>query len=223
VFSRTYADRYFEIGVFAEIGGYDLFQFWRFGADGNDGTLEPFLSSNGWSCNDNKNENDHRHYPYWRIDFDVEGVNNELWEWSPTGSTPGKVSSEGNRKWTSADQMTYWTINMPGSAKHVLVRYPKNELADEPGSPWFEYSNRDISVRLHKTSEDKGWDVGWCIGPGIGPGCNEKLKYDDPAEPIAGRDIIFWSVGHLSHTWTPEDFDKPQPHVTGFEIRARGF
>jgi hypothetical protein len=55
--------------AFHTIGAYKLTERWTFWVDGR---IMPRLYSDGLQCNI-----DHRHHPYWRFDFDIEGAPND--------------------------------------------------------------------------------------------------------------------------------------------------
>lgn len=214
VVSRQFSSNTLEIAVFAEIGGYDLYQAYYFKKSGR---LEPRLYSSGWSCGEDGNELDHKHHPYWRLDFDVEGTKNEVWRirTKNSGAVQNfKYPKEWNSWKESDDQKVEWTIGKPGSSKHVRVRYPDNGSRDAgSGSPWFGFSYKDMGVRLYHASELDEWPFDW----------DEHLGYRYPIdEPIAGNgsDIVFWSVGHLYHNWTQSDENNPHWHATGPIIEA---
>jgi hypothetical protein len=54
-----------ELGVYAKIGQYHLYQAWYLSEDGR---LYPSVQSWNLSCN-----TDHDHHAYWRLDFDIGG------------------------------------------------------------------------------------------------------------------------------------------------------
>ncbi|MDC8445784.1 MAG: hypothetical protein LV471_07640 [Nitrosomonas sp.] len=216
VIGRVFDDQIFEIAIFAEIGGYDIYQAWYFHKSGR---LEPVVYSSGWSCDKDGNEDghglDHKHHPYWRLDFDVEGNSNEVWRIRTKNNNSVEVFKypEEWNSWKLADDKSIaWTINKPGSNSHVLIRAPSNELRDEGGSPWFHFSSKDMGVRRYHSSEDEGWIFDW----------DEHLGYKNPewlpGEDVNGKDIVFWAVGHLSHQWTQADEDNPEWHSTGLTI-----
>ena len=209
VVSRVFDNNLLEIAVFAEIGGYDLYQAWYFHKAGR---LEARLYSSGWSCDDHQHEKDHKHHPYWRIDFDVEATsgnsNNQIWRiHSKNNGTvqTNQALTEDNDWRLSDDTDVAWTINRPGSEKHVLIRHLLNESRDPAESPWFLFSSKDVAWRRYKAPED----IGWSFGPA------QHLGYMSPAEDVNGKDIVFWSVGHLSHLWSQSDEDHPVWHWVG--------
>jgi hypothetical protein len=209
VVSRTFNDAILEIAVFSEIGGYDLYQLWYFHKSGR---LEPRLYSRGWSCDEFQEQKDHKHHPYWRIDFDVEatGSNSDNQVWRVRTKSNGQVQTsqiteEDNDSRMPDDSDVAWTINRPGSEKHVLIRYSTNEPRDPEGTPWFALSNKDAAWRLYKSAEDIGWAFS----------ATQHLGFISPRENINGKDIVFWLVGHLSHPWSQSDESNPVWHATG--------
>ena len=57
--------KWLELGVYARIGEYHIYQVWYLSQDGE---IHPIAHSRGLSCNTN-----HVHHPYWRLDFDIDG------------------------------------------------------------------------------------------------------------------------------------------------------
>jgi hypothetical protein len=212
VVARIFDDDLLEIAVFAQIGGYDLYQAWYFDKGG---TFQPMLYSSGWSCGDDGHENDHRHHPYWRLDFDVETTDNQVWQLSTPpgqGTTSTRKDTESSSARTSSTELA-WKIKKSGSSKHVLIQYSNNERRDEPGNPWFSFVKADAGWRRYHSSEDVGWEFDW----------DGHLGYDSPAESTNKKDIVFWAVGHLTHTWSLSDENHPEWHSTGPVITVVGF
>jgi hypothetical protein len=211
VVSRMFGPDVLEIAVFSEIGGYDLWQAYYFHRWGR---LEPVLYSSGWSCNDNRNENDHRHHPYWRLDFDVVNAANRIQHVrtdSQNTTFIGGYPSESGYAVPAGTRSIVWTITAVGANRQVEIRSPRNELGDPAGSPWFGFSQRDVKVRRYHGQEDVGWQFG----------STEDLGYFTPAEPLDDQDGVFWVIGHLSHAWSPEDEANPQWHSVGWTIDPR--
>jgi hypothetical protein len=212
VVARFFAGR-MELAVYARIGGYHLYQAWYFHEDGR---LQPLLYSKGWSCSDNPTwYRDHRHHPYWRLDFDIETAgNNEIREFRRPSGSAGYIqtpySLERNAFRSSNDADLFWTVGHVGSSRHVVIRYSTNEGRDVAGAPWFNYSTKDMGARRYHGNEDEGWTFG-ALG---------HLGLASPPEAIAGQDVVFWAVGHLTHIWTAGDAADPHWHSTGPVIRA---
>jgi len=211
VVARIFGDDLLEIAVFAQIGGYDLFQAYYFHRSGR---LEPLLHSSGWSCHDNRQENDHRHHPYWRLDFDVETKANRVSHAQTDagrGMSFAQYSPESGYTVPAGAVDITWTVSA-ASGRHVLLRRrPGSESADMGGPPWFGFSTRDVSVRRYHASEDQGWPFS----------AASQVGYFTPPEITADQDVVFWAIAHLSHNWSQADVDNPAWHSTGWIIDAR--
>lgn len=224
VFARILNDSVLELAIYAKIGGYNIYQAWEFHRSGR---LQPMLYSSGWgACPrydpfESGGNLSHKHHPYWRIDFDVETTSNEVFELRTANGVNGQTTSrrlttEVNSARLPTNSSIAWTINRPGSSKHVLIRYPGNEFSDLPGRLWFGFSNKDAALRRYNSAEDRGWP--W---PGraavIDPhfGWNNHLPFMSPSEATNNQDVVFWAVGHLFHQWSPSDFRTPHWHSTG--------
>jgi hypothetical protein len=210
VVARLFGSDLMELAVFSEIGGYDLYQAYYFHTSGR---LEPMLYSSGWSCSGTHGENDHKHHPYWRLDFDVDGLGNRLSHArTASGGSMLFASYPGESGFTVPAGTTgiVWTIANPASGRSVRLQSPGNERADVAGAPWFSFSSRDMHVRRYHGNEDEGWAFG----------ATEQLGYFSPAETVQDQDLVFWSIGHLSHIWTQDDHDHPHWHSRGWIVDA---
>src|SRR6266550_5325560 len=71
-----------ELGVYAKIGSYRLYQAWYFS---DDGWIDVRLFSKGLQC-----KFDHNHHPYWRMDIDMDGAaNNQIFVFDNNRPTEG--------------------------------------------------------------------------------------------------------------------------------------
>jgi hypothetical protein len=200
-----------EIAVYSKIGGYHLYHAWYLHQDGR---LQPMLYSRGWACSAIiRNWRDHRHHPYWRLDFDIESPSqNVVREYRrPNGGSTYNSTLYNNEQNTfrNSGEDIFWTIGRVASSRHVVVSYGWNELRDGGGGPWYSFSNKDEGTRLYRGNEDIGWPFGSLGHLGFGP-----------SESITQSDVVFWAVGHLSHMWSSSDANNPQWHSTGPVIRA---
>jgi len=213
VVARFFGNDLMEIAVLAEIGGYDLYQAYYFHKSGR---FEPTLYSSGWSCRDFRSENDHKHHPYWRIDFDVDGIQNHVRHLRTlsTGTTySADYLTESGFSVPSNTTAIVWTVASsqfanPNFNRSVRVYAPSNEHSDTQGSPWFGFCPRDIEVRQYRPSENVGWAFG----------AKGQLGYFDPPESTAGQDVVFWAIGHLTHLWSQDDVNNPTWHSGGWIV-----
>ena len=85
-----------ELGIYDRIGSYKIYQAWYLSEDG---IMDAHIFSSGLQCQIN-----HRHYPYWRMDFDIDGAGgdriqrqsgsgwiNQTTEFDAAGSTTYRV------------------------------------------------------------------------------------------------------------------------------------
>jgi hypothetical protein len=211
VIARFFGNDLMEIAVFSEIGGYDLYQAYYFHTSGR---FEPMLYSSGWSCSDNpKSRNDHKHHPYWRLDFDVDGISNRVRHAltvSGGGTSFAAYNSESGFTVPGNATATVWTVAHQSSGRSVRIQSPSNERADAGGGPWFGFGQRDMHVRRYKGAEDVGWDFS----------STSQLGYFTPPEATENQDVVFWSIGHLAHTWTQADENNPHWHSRGWIVDA---
>lgn len=168
-----------EVGVYARIGAYHIYQAWYLS---HDGWIGPTMWSKGLQCNV-----DHDHHPYWRMDFDINGFTsdqvfvydnnrpNEGWGpgWHKYPQEINDVKNPGtDRVWFARDNPTehgVWVIPGPDGA------------ADS-------FSNKDAGVRRYHYAEDQPWPFGaW-----------GHLGYLN-GEDVQEKDIILWYVAHLHH------------------------
>jgi hypothetical protein len=208
VVARLFGNDLMEIAVFSEIGGYDLYQAYYFHRSGR---FEPVLYSSGWSCYGNGQENSHKHHPYWRLDFDVDGISNRVRHAMTTsggGTSFAAYSSESGFTVPSNATGIMWTVTNNSTGKHVRVLSPNNERADVNGSPWFGFGQRDVHVRRYNFAEDKGWEFL----------STQQLGYFTPAEVTEDQDVVFWSIAHLTHLWSQADVNNPHWHSKGWIV-----
>lgn len=204
-YQRVAADGTSVLGIFiyAEIGGYRLWHGWNF-TDG--GQIEPLLYSSGWSCRDGVGKNDHKHHPYWRLEFAVNGARNEIWELrSAANQKPSarKLTEEQNIRRGSSEELAF-VVAAANIPQHVVVQFPRspNAEVDPPGKPWYEFSKIDAGVRLYKADEDRGWEFG----------AKGELGYMDVPEPIDGKDNVLWLSSHLGHVYVVGKDDEKNNH-----------
>jgi hypothetical protein len=212
VVSRQFNSNLFEIAILAKIGGYILYQAYYFHTSGR---FEPVLYSSGWSCTDDKHENDHKHHPHWRLDFDIDSPVNQVFH-GLTDSTGGMsfalYSPEAGFAIPNGTREIHWTIGNQSNSKWVLIRAPQNERVDPPGRPWFGFSLRDVEVRRWRASEDSGWPFS---------AISEVQFFSPSPEVTQWQDIVFWAISHLTHTWSTADVNNPEWHSTGWIIDAK--
>ncbi|MFN0016176.1 MAG: hypothetical protein ACKVU2_16675 [Saprospiraceae bacterium] len=172
--------QWLEIGAYATIGAYHLYQAWYFSEDGR---IHSRMWSKGLHC-----QQDHEHHPYWRLDFDINGASDDQVfvhgnarpnsGWGPgwlkirNEATMTKISGY-NEMWFCRDQST-------GSGAWLLP-------GQHDGHAGY-WCNEDFNARLYKGSED----VQWMFGPSGSLGYNEH-------ESVEEKDVVLWYIAHLFH------------------------
>jgi hypothetical protein len=193
-----------ELGVYARIGAYHIYQAWNL----NDhGVVAARAFSKGLSCN-----LDHWHHPYWRFNIDLDEPGQQRVNIYDGGTHVGVVDREGrflNATWADA---RYNIENVRTGAKAWI--FPPKPDADHGIVGPNDFSRVDAYVRKYRPGEDRAWphrpeeDIGFAVH-----------------EPLAADDVVFWSVGHLHHRadegkdhWHSVGptivFDIPEPVVT---------
>jgi hypothetical protein len=173
---------WFEVGVFSEIGEYDLYHAWYFSKSGR---LESRLWSRGWSCSI-----DHDHHPYWRLDFDVNDTRNRVYRFQATDPSywfPDDLLTY-NRELNEAQPSNrfniFWWVDGPpylSASDFVLVQPGYTEPSDS-------FSTKDVGVRRYHKNENHGWAFAASSNLGFLNG-----------ENVRDQDLVLWWVGHLFH------------------------
>jgi hypothetical protein len=171
--------RWLELGVYARIGSYHIYQSWYFS---NDGQIDVRMWSKGLQC-----RADHNHHPYWRMDFDLRGASgdqifvydnnrpNEGWGpgWHKYPSELNDVKNPGTGR--------VWFVRDNGSGHGAWVLPGPDGASDS-------FSNKDAAARRYLYAEDVAWAFGASGHLGYGNG-----------EDVAEEDVILWYVAHLPH------------------------
>jgi hypothetical protein len=189
---RQFSSDLMDIGIQAHLGGYYIGQVWSFTRSG---VMGAHLWSRGWHCNVS-----HRHHPYWRLDFDVEVVNDQILHYRQPGGPIQWFEIHNEGASALAGVPGGWVVRNPSGPRNVGVTPGPTEVGDA-FSPW------DAEYRLYKSAEDAGWP--W--------GAFSQLPFNE-GEDIWGRDIVFWRTGHLSHTWDGSDPQGANWHGTSVFI-----
>ncbi|MEE9396224.1 MAG: Ig domain-containing protein [Methylococcales bacterium] len=170
-----------EIGIQDTIGNYVIYQAWYLSADG---IMDGHIFSKGLQCNI-----DHVHYPYWRMDFDVAGEQNDQIRRFANGNWQ-TLSTEFGDNVTSADNHR-WQVIDTVSGDRVDIEFGAAGWDDIGGTvdPVNTFQNNRIFGRSFKRSEDEGWRYG----------ARSEVPHDNN-EDIDGRDILIWYKGDLPHS-----------------------
>ena len=179
--------KWLELGIYARIGEYHLYQAWHLSEDGE---MRPVLHSRGLSCN-----TDHHHHPYWRLDFDVNGNGlDQVFvhdQGSPdNGWGPGwrKYTNERNDVKSPATQRVWFVRDQPtGHGVWILPGDGYLPLKDDGERD--DFGDHDVAIRRASPTEDVPWTFG----------ARGNLGYDEDNQGVQEQDVVVWYVAHLPH------------------------
>jgi hypothetical protein len=179
--STRFADKdWLELGVYARIGAYHIYQAWYLN---DDGVILPRVFSKGLSCN-----LDHSHHPYWRFDFDLDGSSRQRVNVFAQGGARlvGNVVREGSLVNAPAGGTVYNVENLQTGTRAWVIP-PTLNAAEGVGGPT-SFSSFDAYVRRFRASEDVDWPhrPENEIGFGVHDSCDD-------------TDVVLWSICHLFH------------------------
>jgi len=164
--------RWLEMGVYARIGHYHIYQAWYLNEEG---IVQPYVWSKGLTI-----KMDHTHHPYWRLDFDIDGRDhNRVWRFDDGQGWRFYRREANDAKNTRTH--TAWFVRNERTFNGAWVLPGHND-----GNP-DGFSGIDMAVRLYRQDQDVGWPFG-ANGIGFSKG-----------EPVDDNDVVFWYVAHLFH------------------------
>jgi hypothetical protein len=163
-----------------QAGWYRYISRWEFSADG---TIRPRFGfggvSNSCVCNA------HNHHVYWRLDFDVAGTSNTIWEGFLRGfRKPLLTEARRHRGIDGAQKM--FIMNSGTGEIYALTPGPDDNVADS-------YSRADTWFLARRSTElDDGHDS---------TGSNTEADLDQflTSESVKAADIVIWYAGHFLH------------------------
>jgi hypothetical protein len=170
---------WYELGVYARIGAYHIYQAWYFE---DTGRLLPRVFSKGLSCN-----LDHWHHPYWRLDIDLDESSGQRVSFFKGTTWLGYFGSEGYVINDPAGESVYSIENAETGAK-AWIYPPRPDKATGVVGPT-SFSQYDGYIRKYRSEEEGSWphppeeDIGFSV--------HESLD--------SSSDIVFWCIGHLFH------------------------
>lgn len=177
-----------ELGVYAQIGEYHIYQAWYISQDGE---IHPLVHSRGLSCNTN-----HVHHPYWRFDFDIDGNGlDQAFRYDAGGKDEGwgpgwhKYTNEVDDTKLSSTNRVWFVRDQPTGLGVWIIPGPVYSPVTDEATTRDAFSDLDIAVRRSKRWEDEPWPFG----------ARGELAYAEEAEGVQEQDIVFWYVGHLPH------------------------
>ena len=187
--------QWYEIGIRGQIGSHEVYQVYYLS---DDGVLDAHIYSRGIQC-----AADHVHYPNWRIDFDIDGGENDTIEHNTgtafqtnTTEFDANVATAVNQNWRVRDTLTDLFVDvLPGLSNFTIPNFQTVAATD--------YSNNTVFGRHYN-----GVDTAWTYGPDTQvPGNN--------GEGISDTDIVLWYEGRLPYLATD---DPAVWHSTGIRL-----
>lgn len=177
------------VWVVAQIDQYTLEQSWWFSRGaGAEGRLIPEIGSSGLQCVRN-----HRHHPYWRLDFDV--------------STSG-----GNRSWTLKNGVytqrnTEFNTTKSSAGPDIVIapiadltRFVNLKPGGADGNP-DSFSNWDYAGRLYPSNQNDPYlasNPNTFTDPGDLEAAGNPSSSNN-GEVMDNADVVYWYSAHLPH------------------------
>jgi hypothetical protein len=163
-----------------QAGWYRYITRWEFAADG---TISPRFGFGGVtnSCVCAA----HNHHVYWRLDFDIGGTSNTIWENFLRGFR-NPILTEARRHRGIDGPRKMYIMNSSTGEIYVLTPGPDDNVADT-------YSRGDTWFLARKSNElDDGHDS---------TGSNTEADLDQflTNESVKATDIVIWYAGHFLH------------------------
>lgn len=185
-----------------EAGWYRYIHEWRFGMDGS---IKPRFgfgaTTNSCTCLQ------HDHHVYFRLDVDLNGTANSLYEiqGDPANYTPGStprtlISSERSFN-RSLTQQPYYLLTGP-RRHYLLVTHPTDGIADS-------YGKADMWVLRYKTGTtvvQQEIDDGYNNVSGSGTAINLDPFFASAPESVDNQDLVIWYHGTVRHSPTTASF-----------------
>lgn len=189
--------KWLELGVYAKIGQYHLYQAWYLSEDGR---LYPSVQSWNLSCN-----TDHEHHAYWRLDFDIGGSDqdqvfvldrNSVEDngWGP-GWEKYLVEEDDKKPDTNSQDRVWFVRDYPTGQGVWVIPGPFDGESKK-------FSDRDVSIRKFYRDEDAGWPFG----------ARGDLEFKSD-ESVQETNVVFWYVAHLPHK--AAEGDRPMRYWMG--------
>jgi len=179
----------------------------------------------------------HQHFFNFRIDFDVDGTSNRVFQ----SDTQGQPSDLNNKFVTEEKQITTegFTDHNPFSSRHWVVESANRvnavgnptgyELEPEDFTP--AYSEPTYEPLVHAPFAQHGlWVTQYKDGelsavgdyPNQGSGTEGLAKYAN-GQSLDAKDVVLWYTASFTHVPTVEEYPVMTRETVGFRIRPDGF
>lgn len=171
-----------ELGVYARIGAYHIYQCWYLQSKGEVGDILPTVFSKGLSCNLK-----HWHHPHWRFDFELDGTERHRVHFLNGGNRVAIVPNEASFQNGPPADNPGWLVENIDTHSSVTITPPElNEPEGIVGPDTF--SPIDVYIRKYRPEEDEEWPF------------HEQTEMNFALhEPVDGQNVVFWNISHLQH------------------------
>jgi primary-amine oxidase len=179
----------------------------------------------------------HQHFFNFRIDFDVDGTNNRVFE----ENTHGEPSDFNNKFVTDETQLSTegFRDHSPATSRHWVVESAAkfNSLGTptgyelEPGDFSPAYSEPNYEPLIHAPFAQHGlWVTQYKDGelfaggdyPNQGTGTEGLTRFVN-GQPLDAKDVVVWYTASFTHVPTVEEFPVMPRETIGFKLRPDGF
>ncbi len=180
----------------------------------------------------------HQHFFNFRIDFDVDGVNNRLVE-ENTSSTPSSYGNAFVTQQTVLGAEQFRDVNPASNRRWVVQSTSKQNRFGEPtayelvpgqtaipyASPSFTALKRAPFAQhpfwVTRSNEGELYAAGDYPFQGkVGDGLT---AYTSSPENVSGKDLVVWYTAGFTHVPEPEDYPVMTTEIVGFELLPSGF
>jgi primary-amine oxidase len=185
----------------------------------------------------------HQHFFNFRLDLDVDGVQNSVVESNSRSLDAGEGNALGNGFVMDAtvlrsEKEAQREIDLAAQRKWKVVSGTKNALAQptsyilSPGDNSFPYVRPEAPVRrraaflnhhlwVTRYREGEMHAAGYYPNQSTGGAGLEAWTADD--EKLEGEDIVLWYTTGVTHIPRPEEWPIMSVHQTGFKLLPAGF
>jgi len=201
-------ERWIEIGMEDTIGAYVMYQVFYLSENG---VIDAHIFSKGLQC-----QTYHEHLPFWRLDFDIDGYQNDQILRRQAGGLLVESTEFDRRADAAIDHG--WVVQDSVTGSSVAINFDDGTW-NVPGSvvPITDYDKNRVYGRAYKSNEGE-----WSGGP------TRDYKVGNEGENIDSADVVLWYTGWMPHSpdegenlWhstgvrmTITAGDAPQPPVT---------
>jgi primary-amine oxidase len=254
---ETRRSRRLVISFFATVGNYDYGFYWYFYQDGSietDVKMTGILQTMGVADGEelecgtiigkNLGAPNHQHFFCFRLDMDVDGASNSVYEMSTCAGAESEANAYGNMFGSKAELLStekggirdvdplsgrHWRVVNPGVknawGQNVAYNLMPGESVAMFAAPWAAVSKRAAFARhqLWVTPFEPAERYAAGDYPVQHPGGAGLPEWTENDRPLEDRDLVLWYTVGANHIARPEDWPVMPVHAAGFALRPFGF